>query len=342
MSRDASPDRPVKTSGAGTYHDGRTSQPHAVRVSVEAGMVHVRGEAVEVVVPIDRVRLEPRLGDLPRRLDLPGGASCLVEPAFELPEVATDTPAKVERWVNELEIRWAPALIAAAVLVALLWGGITFGVPALARVVAARMPPAVERQMGAQALAALDRIALEASALPEARRAELTARFRAVSALAGGTYVLEFRKSPAVGPNAFALPGGTVVLLDELVAAAKSDDEIVAVLAHEIGHLHGRHTLRQVLQTSATGVLVAAVVGDVLSVSSYAAALPAFLLEARYSRGFEREADAFGLDLLDRAGIDRAHFVNFLTRMEEEHPNDLPAFLSTHPRAGERGRDAGR
>ena len=96
------------------------------------------------------------------------------------------------------------------------------------------------------------------------------------------------------------------------------------------------------LQTSATGVLVAAVVGDVLSVSSYAAALPAFLLEARYSRGFEREADDFGLDLLDRAGIDRAHFVNFLTRMEEEHPNDLPAFLSTHPRAGERGRDAGR
>ena len=87
---------------------------------------------------------------------------------------------------------------------------------------------------------------------------------------------------------------------------------------------------------------MAAVVGDVLSVSSYAAALPAFLLEARYSRGFEREADAFGLDLLDQAGIDRAHFVNFLTRMEQEHPSNLPGFLSTHPRAEERGRDAGR
>lgn len=328
-------------SGAGTYFDGRTSQGHAVRVSVEAGILHLRGETVDVAVPVDRVRLEPRLGDLPRRLDLPGGASCQVDADFELPGPA-DAPVRIERWVNELEIRWAPALVAAVVVVALLWGGITFGVPVLARIVAARLPPAVEQQMGAQALSALDRLALEPSALAESRRAALAARFQTLSAMAGGDYVLEFRKSPAIGPNAFALPGGTIVLLDELVAAAQHDDEIAAVLAHEIGHLAGQHTLRQVLQTSASGVIVAAVVGDVLSLSSYAAALPAFLLEARYSRGFEREADGFGLALLDRAGIDRRHFVNFLTRLEQEHPSGVPGFLSTHPRAEERGRAAER
>lgn len=333
-------DRGVSGAAAfGTYHDGRTTEAHPVRVNVEAGMIHVRGEHIEVTVPVDRARLEPRLGDLPRRLDLPGGASCMVAADFELP-IAGDAPAAVERWVNELEIRWWPALLAAAAIVALLWAGITFGVPAAAGVVAARTPPGVERQMGAQALATLDRIALESSTLPEARRAELSRRFAALAALAGGDYRLEFRKSPAVGPNAFALPGGTVVLLDELVEAAEHDDEIAAVLAHEIGHLAGRHTLRHVLQTSAAGVLVAAVVGDVLSVSSYAAALPAFLLDARYSRTFEREADAFGLGLLDRAGIDRAHFVRFLTRMEQAHPSGVPGFLSTHPRAEERGRAA--
>ena len=154
--------------------------------------------------------------------------------------------------------------------------------------------------------------------------------------------MLEFRKSPAVGPNAFALPGGTVVLLDELVAAARHDDEIAAVLAHEIGHLVEQHTMRHVLQTSGAGVIVAAVIGDVLSLSSYAAAVPAFLLDAGYSRAFEREADDFGLGLLDRAGIDRGHFVRFLTRMEQEHPSGVPGFLSTHPRAEERGRAAER
>jgi predicted Zn-dependent protease len=327
---------------AGMYFDGRTSQAHSVRVSVEAGVVHLRSDDIAIAVPVDRVRLEPRLGNLPRRLDLPDGASCLVDAAFELPQPAVAAPARLERWVNEAEIRWGPALAAAAVVIVLLWGGIAYGVPALARVVAARMHPSVERQMGAQALAALDRVALEPSALPESRRAALAARFATLTALAGADYALEFRRSPAVGPNAFALPGGTVVLLDELVAAAAHDDEIASVLAHEIGHLHGRHTMRHVLQTSVAGVLVAAVVGDVLSVSSYAAALPAFLLEARYSRGFELEADAFGLSLLDQAGIDRGHFVRFLTRMEEEHPGGVPGFLSTHPRTDERTRAAER
>ena len=329
-------------SASGTYHDGRTSLGHAVRVSVEAGVVHLRGDAVDVAVTVGRVRLEPRLGDLPRRLDLPDGASCVVEARFELPEGAGDAPARVERWVNELEIRWGPALVAAALVVAGVWGAIAFGVPALARVVAARMHPSVERQMGAQALTTLDRLALEPSQLPEERRAALTARFDTLARLAGGSFVLEFRKSPAVGPNAFALPGGTVVLLDELVAAARHDDEIAAVLAHEIGHLVERHTMRHVLQTSVAGVVVAAVIGDVLSLSSYAAAVPAFLLDARYSRTFEREADVFGLELLDRAGIDRGHFVRFLTRMEQEHPSGVPGFLSTHPRAEERGRAAER
>jgi Zn-dependent protease with chaperone function len=329
-------------SASGVYHDGRTSQSHTVRVTVEAGVVHLRGEGVALAIPVDRLRLEPRLGDLPRRLDLPDGASCMVEATFELPDGATAAPARVERWVNELEIRWVPALVAAALVIAAVWGGIVFGVPALARVVAARMHPGVERQMGAQALTTLDRLVLEPSDLPAPRRAVLSARFDGLARLVGASYVLEFRKSPAVGPNAFALPGGTVVLLDELVAAAKHDDEIAAVLAHEIGHLVEQHTMRHVLQTSVAGVVVAAVMGDVLSLSSYAAALPAFLLDARYSRAFEREADVFGFDLLDRAGIDRAHFVNFLTRMEKEHPSGVPGFLATHPRAEERGRAAER
>ncbi len=117
------------------------------------------------------------------------------------------------------------------------------------------------------------------------------------------------------------------------------------MLAHEIGHVHERHTLRHVLQTSAAGVLVAAVLGDVVSATSYAvAAVPTFLLNAGYSRAFEREADTFGLVLLDQAGIDRAHFVRFLTRLEQKHGagRSVPGWLSTHPGADERGRAAQR
>ncbi len=331
------------TGVTGTYHDGLTSHARPVRVRVEDGLLHLESQDRAWAFPVAAVQLEPRLGDLPRRLDLPGGASCLVPPDFELP-VPADAPARMERWVNELEVRWVPALVAAAALLVLVWGSVVYGVPAAAKVVAQRMNPAVERQMGAQALSTLDRIALKPSALSEARRQALTNRFAALvkAASPDAAYTLQFRSSPAIGPNAFALPGGTVVLLDELEKTAQHDDEIVAVLAHEIGHLVGRHTMRHVLQTSAAGVLVAAVVGDVLSISSYAAALPAFLLEARYSRAFELEADRVGFTLMDATGVDRAHFVRFLTRMEKEHASGVPGFLSTHPRAEERSRAAER
>lgn len=329
-----------------TYHDGRTSTARAVRVRVADGLVHIDGDDLSTAFALAAVSLEPRLGSLARRLDLPNGASCQVPAEFELP-VTADAPARMERWVNEAEIRWAPALIAAVVVVGALWASIVYGVPAAANIVARRISPSMERGMGDQALRTLDRVALDDTTLSAERQQQLTARFRQVATpadQAGGIQLL-FRASPAVGPNAFALPGGTIVLLDELVAEAQHDDEILSVLAHELGHVQERHTLRHVLQTSAAGVLVAAVLGDVVSATSYAvAAVPTFLLNAGYSRAFEREADIFGLALLDQAGIDRAHFVRFLTRLEQKHGggSSVPGWLSTHPGADERGRAAQR
>ncbi|MEZ5289434.1 MAG: M48 family metallopeptidase, partial [Vicinamibacterales bacterium] len=140
-------------------------------------------------------------------------------------------------------------------------------------------------------------------------------------------------------PNALALPGGAIVLLDELVTLSANDDEIVAVLAHEVGHVVERHTMRQLLQTSAAGVLLAALVGDVVSVTSYAAALPTFLLNASYSRAFEREADQFAVRALDRMGIDRRRFLEALERLEAQAGSGaVPGWLSTHPGAEERAR----
>ncbi len=325
-----------------TFYDGRTTAARRVSVRIADGLLHVEDDLSATTFPLADVRLEPRLGDLPRRLDLPGGASCVVPADFELPPAIA--PARMDRWVNEMEVRWAPAVVAALLVLGLLWGGIVYGVPVAAKVVANRMSPVVEEQMGSQALSTLDRVALEPSGLPSARQQQLATRFAALvqAAAPGASYTLVFRSSPAIGPNAFALPGGTVVLLDELEKSAQHDDEIAAVLAHEIGHLRERHTMRHVLQTSAAGVLLAAVVGDIVSISSYAAALPVFLLDARYSRAFEREADQVGFAVMDTVGIDRAHFVRFLTRMEQEHGSSLPGFLSTHPRAEERSGAAGR
>lgn len=97
-------------------------------------------------------------------------------------------------------------------------------------------------------------------------------------------YQLNFRKNPVIGANAFALPGGYMLITDELIDLANNNDEIVAVLAHELGHVKGRHALRQTLQGTVSGFIIIAITGDV---SSIASGLPALMMNISYSRELE-------------------------------------------------------
>jgi predicted Zn-dependent protease len=150
-------------------------------------------------------------------------------------------------------------------------------------------------------------------------------------------YRLEFRASPAFGPNAFALPSGIIVMTDELVRSARHEQEVLGVLAHELGHVRHRHVMRHLLESSAIAMIVAGVTGDVASATSLAAAAPALLLNARFSRDFEREADRFAIDLMREGGLDPRYLARILSRLEEEHGSGgIPTFLSTHPGTRER------
>jgi len=147
---------------------------------------------------------------------------------------------------------------------------------------------------------------------------------------------LEFRNSKAIGPNAFALPGGTIVITDQLMELASSDEEILAVLAHEIGHVELRHSLRQLLQSSAIGLVAATVTGDAATLSAAVAGLPAVLAQTKYSRKFEGEADDFALKLLKQHGISPAAFAEIMEKLENIESGVFPSYLSTHPITSER------
>ncbi|MBI5110091.1 MAG: M48 family metallopeptidase, partial [Rhodocyclales bacterium] len=111
-----------------------------------------------------------------------------------------------------------------------------------------------------------------------------------------------------------------------------------AVLAHEIGHLEQRHGLRRVLQDSATALVVIAVTGDIGSLVSLTAALPALVLQSKYSRDFETEADDFARAYLARRGIPVDALTAILLRMEQKagRSNSAPDYLSSHPATRER------
>ena len=125
-----------------------------------------------------------------------------------------------------------------------------------------------------------------------------------------------------------------MVVTDALVELAANDEEVVSVMAHEVGHLVHLHGMRQVLQNTGISVVVVAVTGDV---SWLATTIPTTLLAAKYSRAFERDADRFAREYMDAAGIDREHFVALLERMiREEGGGRAPAFLASHPGFEER------
>lgn len=324
------------------YYDGKTSQQRDVLIRIDSpGRLHVSGDGIDFSCHIAHVLPSPRVGNTRRHLQFPDGSQCETEDNDAVDGIfAGSTSEGAGRLIHLWESRLSYALIALALTAAALWAGITYGLPVLAKQVAFGLPASTEKAIGRNALAGLDRILLSPSELPPAREEKLRALFsRMMSDLEGAAdYRLEFRASKTLGANALALPSGVVVVTDKLVELAQSDAELTAVLAHEIGHLRQRHTLRRLLQDSATVLLMAAVTGDLTSVVSLASALPAMLLQAKYSRDFEREADDFALEYMRRHGVAPESLGAILLRMEEQRgaARDVPDYLSTHPATRER------
>ena len=140
--------------------------------------------------------------------------------------------------------------------------------------------------------------------------------------------------------NAFALPGGRIVLLRGLIDDAQSPDEVAGVLAHELTHTLNRHPTRALIANSGLSLLFELTIGN-----GTGASLGLVLTQLSYTRAMEAEADAGALDLLRRAGIGSAGFAAFFERLETREEGGgkskalgftLPSYLRTHPATQQR------
>lgn len=329
----------------GWFYDGRQAEGIAVRVTMRNNALCVEGEGVTRVWAISQVEPNTRVANTRRVLRLPHGQQVHTDDNQAI-DLWFPARAPLERLVARLEHH--PAMVAASVLLILatLIGGFWWGVPWLANKLARAMPPKVERTLGEQTLSSLDRWGFERSELNARRIDRLNERFaELVQGLEGAEhYRLEFRRADM--PNAFALPGGIVVVTDEL-ADMLTNDQLTAVMAHELGHHVHRHVLRQVLQGSAVAVAVSLMTGDAASASGAVTAIPILLLESGYSRDFEREADAYAIAHLPEVGLAPRHFADALRALREhvestgvDDDEGWSDYLSTHPATEERIRAA--
>ncbi|MGL5446051.1 MAG: M48 family metallopeptidase [Rhabdaerophilum sp.] len=136
--------------------------------------------------------------------------------------------------------------------------------------------------------------------------------------------------------NAFALPGGRIFLFREVIEKATSADEVAGVLAHEIGHVVHRHSMRAVLHDGALSVLVGLVLGDVTGGTSIAI-LGQMMLGSAFSRDQERESDEVSVRLMQEAGADpRAINVFFRRLLKADGSEGGTATFRSHPLTTER------
>ena len=318
------------------YFDGHSAQARAVRLQVQGGLLQIEGdEGLLLQVPVAQVAWPERQRHGARQAQLPGHGLLTHADA-----AAWDAWAAASGLGDSLVVRamqsWRGTLLAALLLVAALWGGWAWGVPLVARGVAATLPATVDEQLGDAVMAQLDQQWLQPSRLSAEQQAQARQHWQAAvarwAASPGSPPVpawnLQFRrmphpaeqaqrgKPPAQGgaaghpaptdglANALALPGGTIILTDALVRLlADRPDVLVGVLGHELGHLQQRHGLRMLVQAGLLAGAATLLVGDV---SQLLAAAPVWLGQAAYSRAFEFEADDAAAALLRANGHDPA------------------------------------
>jgi len=321
------------------FYDGKTSARREVKVRALGHRLHISGPEVDQVVELAGISVDAPLPGVARSLHLPGGAQLQTGDHAAVDALFPETN-KLEGWVHGLESRWRYALGAAVVIALFSWWVIVDGVPLAAQIAAGFVPPGLEAQLGEQTLSGIDNSICKPSKLDAARQQALRERFALlIAGLEDGYgYRLELR-SCAIGPNAFALPGGAIVMTDALVKLAKNDEQIAAVLAHEIGHVRHRHGLRLGLQAAGVAALSAAVLGDAVSISSLALTLPTALLQSGYSREFETEADDFAFQRLRQISISPRAFAEIMELLEKEHRKRSGGsmdYFSTHPATAKR------
>lgn len=306
----------------------------ATLVVNSAGVARVdTAGAIFAQAPLGDLDISDRLGSVARRVIFPDGG--LFETA-DNDGVDRLTGRKGPGFIASLE-RFHPRLILFAALIVVFGVGVyRYALPTMVEIAVAWTPPAVPALMSKGALQSLDATMFSPTTLDKERQHALLAGFNELArqtprGLAG--YTLNFRSGGAIGPNAFALPDGNVVLTDELVALAKKDDEMIfGVFAHELGHVEHADSLRRLYRAAGVTGLIMLIGGDIGSGAEDILVQGAGLAALSYSREQEASADRYSVELMIKAGKDPTAIARFFRVLAEElGDKDRQDFFSTHP-----------
>lgn len=216
--------------------------------------------------------------------------------------------------------------------------------------VAEQIPPEWEQKLGETSFAQY-KLGVELMDESEARALLQPLTSPLIQALDNPRFDYQFYIVNDATLNAFALPGGVVVIHSGLILAADNASELLGVLGHEISHVRNRHGIQNIVSHAGTYLIVSALLGDVSGVLATVADAAPLLISQGYSREFESEADVASHQLLLKARINPAGLASFFEKMLQKEREQLDKvadqetqewlkrgmdFLSSHPATAER------
>ncbi|MDO6526309.1 M48 family metallopeptidase [Motilimonas sp. 1_MG-2023] len=319
---------------SGVYYSGKSSAALSSALILHAEN-RISVNQTDIYLSLDELDIAPRIGNGNRWVYFPDGSS------FESQDNdALDLLSKRQRKhgfsLHQLEskLRYIiPSLIFTLIFCV---GFFIWGVPASTQLIAQALPDSTSKLLGNQSLEIVNRTLFDPSELSDEKQQNLHALFKPY--LSQGQRVL-IRSSEALGANAIALPNGILVFTDELINIT-TEQELLAVLGHELGHVEHKHGLQALIRSSLLLFVYTLITGDAAGASSSIAALPTLLLEQGYSRDFEREADDYAMAFLKQHNIPRTALMGALNKIYQAHEIDKQAslsdYLSSHPAPKER------
>lgn len=293
---------------------------------------------------LEQVAVSDALGSIPLTLTFPDGGRFVPadDPTFRAWYSVRRRPGLVHR----LERHKRGVILALFVTILVVINYVYVVLPWVSSVLALRIPTAIEQQLGENTLTLLRHSGFKPSTLPVERQQAMQTLFQQImppDMRKDKTPLRLALMSAPIGPNAFMLADGMLIISDDLVRLAKNDNELAAVMLHEMGHHAYRHSMRMVVRSSLVSLTFMWMTGDVSGVGDTLLQSAAFINEMQFSRDMEREADAWAIAEMQQQGRSlqsmQAMYQALIANdrnQEEMQSLDLPDWLSTHPNMDER------
>ena len=322
---------PTESAGPTIFFDGLSSRRRQVTLLLD--------DALEIVeeggAPVRWTWADIRRADGPPGLLRLG---CITAPALARLEIrdtalAADVVTRCGR-LDDHEVSrrgiakivgWSVAAAASIV------GIVLFGVPLAADRLAPLVPKPIERRIGDASEVQMKTIFGHGGCEDPAGKAAfatLVNRLRDAAGLDDDAMTAGVLATPV--PNAFALPGGKVFVLQGLLDKADSPDELAGILAHELGHLKHHDNMRGLIYNGGTSFLIGLLFGDVTGSSAVIFASRS-LVEASYSREAETNADTFAIEIMHKLGRSPKPAAELMFRITDKEGGGLASILASHP-----------